>query len=134
MLCRFLNWKERERTMKVYAIVSYGKHKRVISSAAVIAEDKIEAIEKAKSRNVFSADTIGFNMEKTIIEDQYKSGLSLEFCAKEIVKNGYIRIGKSILTHCYDGTVSVTDWFGKTTWFPELNIKAVQKFIDIQPQ
>ena len=59
--------------------------------------------------------------------------LTLEFCLSEIIKNnGSIRIGASILCQCFDGTVSVTDWHGKTVWFPQLDSRAVNHFMSVQ--
>ena len=117
--------------MNVYQIVSFGRYRRPVKAVTVAAEGKNEALDKAKAKGAFPQGVRGFAITKTANIEL--PTVTLEFCAKEIVKNGSIRVGKSILAWCYDGTVSVVDWNGHTKWFPRLNIEAVQYFIDIQP-
>ena len=117
--------------MYVYSFVFYGKKKLPLAAVSVKAMNKPEALAKAKEQNAFPVGMRGFVMKRTPFEEQNE--LTLEFCARQIVKDGFIRIGKSNLSHCFDGTVSVTDWNGHTTWFDALTIDAVQYFIDCQP-
>jgi len=120
--------------MKVYQIVSFGKYRRPVKAVTVATEEnegKKEALDKAKAKGAFTQGVNGFTVTK--ISNVDFPELTLEFCAREIVKNGGMRVGKSLLSWCYDGTVSVTDWNGQTKWFPQLSIEAVRHFIDIQP-
>ena len=116
--------------MSFYKVVTFGKYRRPVATVSVKAGSKPEALTKAKEKGAFPKGVRGYSVTKIATEEKE---VTLDFCVKEIVKNGYIRIGASILTHCYDGTVSVSDWNGHTVWFPKLDIKAVEYFISVQP-
>lgn len=117
--------------MNVYQFVSFGRYRRPVKAVTVAAEGKKEAFDKAKEKGAFPQGVRGYTVTKTANVEL--PVLTLEFCAKEIVKSKSMRVGKSILSWCYDGTVSVVDWNGHTVWFPRLSVEAVQHFIDIQP-
>ena len=117
--------------MDVYKIVTIGKNRRAVDTITLKATDENDALTKAKAKGVFTKGVRGFKITKTANVEEPE--LTLEFCAREIVKYNSIRVGQSILAWCYDGTVSVVDWNGHTKWFPQLSIEAIQYFIDVQP-
>ena len=119
---------------KVYSITAYDSHRRPLAAVSVKAEGKFDALTKAKEQGAFPIGTRRYVIQKAPVVVPDMPALTLEFCAMEILRQGYIRVGLSSLTHCFDNSVSVTDWHGNTVWFDRLTIEAVQHFIDIQPK
>ena len=117
--------------MNVYQIVSFGRYRRPLKAVTVSAEGKAEALKKAKENGAFPQGVRGYTISKTANVEL--PVLTLDFCAREIVAKNSIRIGKSVIAWCYDGTVSIVDWNGNEKWFPKLTIEALQYFIDVQP-